>query len=457
MNYRSVSRCFGAAAVLWLAAGPAAPAWLAARPAPQDPSTLVDRVVAVVGDTAILQSELQEFIFSLQAQGMQLPQDPGEQTAFVEEALDQKVNQTLFYIHARREGVTVSDAEVDDMVEQQHAGIRRQFASEIEFQQALLGQGMTAAEFRMRLTEQARVQLTTQRFLQQRASELQPVPVSEEQVRERFEEMLPGLGPKPAFVSLKQVIIAPRPSEDELLRTLEKAEQALSRVRSGEDFAVVALELSEDPASKANGGDLGWVRRGQLLPEFEEKLFSMRVGEISDPVETSVGYHIIRLDRVRGPERLARHILVRPGLAEEDAETTRLLAEDVVAALLDGTDPDSLIEQYGDLGEQGTLENFPQERLPPGYSEVLEGASDGDVIGPFLLPMQGVPGGGKWVVALIEHVSPAGDWTLEDAREQIRQGLEQDGVIEQIVGDLRALTYIETRLEGFPYIESPRG
>jgi hypothetical protein len=103
------------------------------------------------------------------------------------------------------------------------------------------------------------------------------------------------------------------------------------------------------------------------------------------------------------------------------------------------------------------LENFPQERLPPGYSEVLEGASDGDVIGPFLLPMQGVPGGGKWVVALIEHVSPAGDWTLEDAREQIRQGLEQDGVIEQIVGDLRALTYIETRLEGFPYIESPRG
>ena len=60
-------------------------------------------------------------------------------------------------------------------------------------------------------------------------------------------------------------------------------------------------------------------------------------------------------------------------------------------------------------------------------------------------------------MALIEHVSPAGDWALEDAREQIRQGLEQDGVVDQIVGDLRELTYIETRLEGFPYIENPRG
>ncbi len=435
----------------------------AARPSPaatlQEQAELIDRIIAVVGDSAVLQSELQEYVFRIQTQGIQVPQcvlawatgetriplDCPEFDEFTGQVLEQKIDEVLIVLHAQRAGITVRETDINEIVDQRLAAIKRGFRSELEFEQALQQAGLTPAEYRIQLAEQSRTELMTQRFLQQQVSELQPKPVSEDEIRERFELQKSGLGPRPATVSLKQVIFGAGPSEDSRLRAQETAEKALSRARAGEDFALLAREYSDDPASAERGGELGWVRRGDLVPEFEAALWNLHAGEISELVQTTFGFHIIKLDRIRGEERFAHHILVRPELTAEDETRAESLAQELAAALRAGADPDSLIRAHGDPQERSTLTNAPQDQLPDEYKQALVGANPGDTLDPIKVTL-GLPGG-KWAVIRVTAISPGGEWTLDDVRQSVRVQLEQEKLLRTLIDELRKSTLIEVRFE----------
>jgi peptidyl-prolyl cis-trans isomerase SurA len=186
-----------------------------------------------------------------------------------------------------------------------------------------------------------------------------------------------------------------------------------------------------------------------LVAEFETALFAMQAGDISDIVETPFGFHIIKLERIRGDERLARHILIRPEMTDQDTAAAHQLAADVATALESGADIDSLIDLHGDPNERSSLTDFPQDRLPPEYQQMLSGAQPGDVLGPFQLSLPGVAP--KWIVAKLIALDAGGEWTLDDARESIRQQIQQDRMLQRVVNELRESTYIEIRFEGlFP-------
>lgn len=437
-------RVLGAsAAIVILTAGLAAPD----RAGAQQPSDMVDGIIAVVDDTAVLLTELQDHVIRLQInQGMRVPEDMRGRLEFYRQALQQKVNEVLLYVHANREGVTVPETQVENAVESSIAQIKRQFDSELEFQQALAAREMTEAEFRIQLTEEARTALVSRTYLQQKVAEVQPIPVSDEEIADAFEAQRRALGPKPAMISLKQVIVAPTASETARLAADEEARQALSRARAGEDFGRLAREFSDDPASRTDGGSVGWVRRGQFLSQFEDALFALRPGQISDIVESAVGLHIIKLERVRGNERLASHILIRPEITDTDVDRARETAQEVAIALRAGTDIDSLINLYHDPNERSSLTDVARDRLPADFSDALDGAGEGEVVGPIELSTTG-PIPTKFAVVQVLRTSSAGEWTLDDWRDRLRQQIQDNKMIDKVVQDLRESTYIDVREE----------
>jgi hypothetical protein len=126
---------------------------------------------------------------------------------------------------------------------------------------------------------------------------------------------------------LDYVFFELKPSYRDSVAVYNLAKELKERIERGESFETIAIEYTEDPSGKKNGGDLGWFNRGQMVPPFEEAAFSAKVGNVTDPVLTRFGYHIIKIEDRReqnGQEQIkARHILLRITPGPESAENIR--------------------------------------------------------------------------------------------------------------------------------------
>lgn len=417
--------------------------WLAQ--APPDSLVPLDRIVAVVDDTVILHSELQEQMLQLQGMGAPVPRDPAGREAFLRDLLDQRIDDLVLLIHARLEEITVGDAEVSGEVDERLAQIRRRFPSEMEFLRALEATGQTLTEFRIQLTQQVRNDLMIQRYIQSHQGDLTPEPVSESEIREFFDQQKAAFGPKPSAISFVQVVVRPQPSDSVRAAAKEEAQQVLAQLRAGADFTVLARRHSDDIPTRDDGGDLGWFRREMMVRPFEEAVYALRPGQTSDLVETTFGYHIIRVDRVRGSERRARHILIRPELTDADIERAAALVDSLAQILRAGeATVQDLAAPFGDPEEQPEVRNFPRDRLPPGYAEELASAQAGDLVGP--LRVRGPNNVQKFAVVRVTDTQPGGEWTLDDVRDQIRAQLQQQKMLHKFVAGLRDKVYTDIRM-----------
>jgi peptidyl-prolyl cis-trans isomerase SurA len=444
-NFQAMNR-LRIATLLLLALGLGARTASAQEPAPN--VQIVDRVVAVVGDSAILKTDLDEEVYrTLAASGQQLPEDAATRERLYRNALDSRVNELLLLLAAQRDSVTVADSDVQRQVDQQLSQQRRAFGSDVALEQALRAQGLTLAGYRAEMTRQVRIQGLIESYLAKVRRSRRPPPLTDKQVKEFFDAQKDQLGERPATLDLELVVLAPRASDSARAAARAEAEQLLQRIRSGEDFATLARRFSQDPGSKDQGGDLGWFRDGQMVPEFSRAAFALPPGAVSGVVETAYGFHIIKVEKMKGAERQARHILITPVISEGDVAGTRTTAEEVLEKLRAGEPVDSLVSRYGDPtdSDQGAIGPFPREQLPAPFDEVLAGASTGDLYGPVTLPG---PRGDRWALVKVTDVTEQGPYRWEDqtVREQFRQRLTQQLLMEEIIKELRERTFIDLRL-----------
>jgi peptidyl-prolyl cis-trans isomerase SurA len=410
---------------------------------PQSGEELVDRVVAVVGDTVVLLSDLFTDIEQLQAAGQTLPTDPQGQRRLFEELLANKVTDVVVISAARSAGVQVRDEEVAAMVAQDLANVQDRFPSEDAFREALAASGMTLEGYRQTLLVQYRDRAMVQRFLQMRLGAGARPHVSDEEVRAFFATQAGELGPRPTTVSFQQVVIEPRATEAARAAARETAAEVLRELREGASFEVLARRYSMDPGSREQGGELGWFRPGGMVRRFEDAVYSMRPGQVSGIVETEFGFHIIRLDRVRGTERQARHILIIPEVDEAAMESARQRAEAVLAAARAGTTMPELARQHGVPGENLVAEQVPLDRLPEAYAAAVADAQRGDLVGPFVTTGRQ---GERWVVLRVTERVAEGSYRLEDVHDQIVERLQEEMMLEALVEDLRRRTHISILL-----------
>ena len=414
---------------------------------PASTSLPIDRVVAVVGTQPVLWTDVLTAVNQRRSQGMQLPTDSAGQAVLARGVLSELVDEEILVQKAKEMKLEVLDADVSAAADRQIKGVRGQFKSDEEYRTELRNAGLgTAEEYRKSLIEQYRRQQMQQKAFAELRKRAKPVNVTEEEITAAFEKSRAALQKRPATVTFRQIVVAPKASAEAKAKAKARADSLLAEIKKGGDFEQIAKRESMDPGTKQLGGDLGWNRRGSgLVPEFEGVMFALRPGDVSPVIETAFGYHIIRVDRVQAAEVKARHILIAPVIDSADVARARVEADTVAAQWRRGASYDSLVVKHHDATEEkGVLQPFPRDSLPASYQTALTGAKANDITSPFqLVNPRGAP---KYAVIQVVTATDAGEYDQAQIREQIRAQLADERSIRALLDDLRKQTYVSLRM-----------
>lgn len=416
-----------------------------------DTLQLVDRVVAVVGDTAILRSEVREELLRLRSRGITVPEPGSPRYEQAErEVLQGLIEQTILLYHAKRvPDLAPADAQLEEEVDRRFGEIRGQFSSDEALQAEVEQSGMNMFQFRQMLRSQARAEILLQNFRGWLAQggELPAVAVSETEIRDYFDRF--GAGEtRPATISFDRILVDPEPDSVAADSARSLAVQALEEIRADTEFEVAARRYSNDEGTRAEGGDLGWLRREQVVPAFADVAWAAPPGRAVGPVRTRFGYHVIKVENTRASERKLRHILIRPEIDEEDVARARERAVALADSLRAGADPARLARRHDLREDEVRFDEVPMDQLlnrfGAEYARRLAQPESGEVVGPF--ESSGETGQPVFVVIRVRDFKPEGPYDLEDVRDRIRNELLQRKQFARYLENLRDETYVEVRL-----------
>lgn len=271
---------------------------------------VLDKIVAKVDNNIILESEVQRTYLEAVAQAQQGLEAPTRCDVF--ESL--MINK-LMVAKAEIDSVMVTDVEVTLQVENRFNSVMQQFGGDENMLVQVYGK--TAEQLKAELDDVIREQMIVSKM---KGKITEGLTVSPADVRAFFNSI--PADSLPLFTSeatvgqiVKKPDVNPR-IKDEIIAQLKQFKQDILDGKA--DFADLAKKYSEDPGSGSQGGDLGFFRRGELAPEYEATALGLKQGEISDPVETQFGFHMIQLLENKGSTYNTRHILRIPRASEED-------------------------------------------------------------------------------------------------------------------------------------------
>lgn len=286
-----------------------------------EPVSVVDEVIWVVGDEAILLSDVEQLRAQMEAEGQQLPGNPDCR-------LPEKIAvQKLFLHQAELDSIEVTEAEIAQGVEQQ-----------INYWISMIGSKEKLEEYRKMSMTQIRQSLrddfkNSQLAQRMRDKLVEDIKVSPAEVRQYFKEMPEDSIPfVPTEVEVQIITRTPRIKIEETNRVKDELRKYTERVTSGETtFQTLARFYSEDPGSARFGGEMDYVGRGMLDPAFAAVAFNLTdPKKISKIVESEFGFHIIQLVDKRGDKIKVRHILRKPRVDQEDIDEAISMLDSLV-------------------------------------------------------------------------------------------------------------------------------
>ena len=265
----------------------------------------IDGVAAVVGDFIILDSDIDKTIIDLQSQGVNV--DQFDRCSLLGKLMEDK----LYAHHAEQDSLDVDNEQIYSYVDQTIDYFLNQLGNMekvLEFYKKRDEQS-----FRQELFEINRINQLSERM---QTTIIDEIEITPEEVRVFFENIprydLPIFG---AELEISQIVVKPEVSQadkDKIIQRLESIKNDV--VVNGSSFATKAILYSQDPGSRSTGGKytLNRSRKNQMVKEFEDVCYRLKEGEVSDPFETDFGWHIVKVDKVRGQELDVRHILLKP-------------------------------------------------------------------------------------------------------------------------------------------------
>ncbi|MDO9152523.1 MAG: peptidylprolyl isomerase [Paludibacter sp.] len=365
-------------------------------------TNIIDEVIWIVGDEAILRSEVEEQKLRAQYEGAPIQGDPycviPEQIAI----------QKLFLHQAILDSIVVNESNVKNQVENRLNYFISQIGSKEKMEEYF---GKNTIALREDLRTMFRDQMIIQQMQQKLIGNIKSTPA---EVRRFYNQLSQDSIPTvPAQVELQVISFEPPVSIEETNRIKERLRDFTERANSGSsDFSLLARLYSEDTESAKRGGELGFMGRGQLVPEFASVAFNMTdPKKISRIVQTEFGYHIIQLIEKRGDRINCRHILLKPRISLTD-KNSGIQKLDSIGGLIRNNkmtfeqaviyfsqDKNTAMNAGLMLNEKSGTSKFEYQDLPQEVAKVVYGMSVGEISKPFTMIS---PTTNKEVVAVVK-------------------------------------------------------
>lgn len=273
----------------------------------------VDGVVAVVGDYVVLDSDIDLDYITLKAQGV----DVSQITRC--ELFGMQLENKLYAHQAIQDSIVVTDAEVNSFLNEQLDAAVEQIGSIDKVVKYYNKKNVE--ELRSHFFDAVKMNKLTS---QMRNKIIEGVSITPEEVRTFFNSIpkdeIPTFG---AEMEVAQIVIKPVITEEEKKRVIDKLNEIRQDVLNGSSFYSKAVLFTEDEASVGSGGFYKINRKTSFVKEFKDVAFSLAEGEISEPFETEFGYHIIKVEKIKGQEVELRHILISPKVSTQAMKDAR--------------------------------------------------------------------------------------------------------------------------------------
>jgi len=403
--------------------------------------TSLDKIVAVVDREIITFSD---FEFSVRQVAAQNRLDPNSKE-LRERVLDGLINDKLVLAQAIEDSVVVSDEEVTERLEQQITRLTYQAGGQDQIEK-IYGMSISRMKRDFQFREMIRKQILVQKIQQQRQSQ---TIISRREVEDFFNIYKDSIPQVPMEYELSHIYVEPKPDSTVLASLNSKAFAIAESIKAGGDFAAFAKRYSSD-GTASQGGDLGFARRGSFVKEFEEVAFTLKVGEISKPVRSQFGIHIIQLVERRGDAVRTRHILFPIQMSETNDDSTKALLNRIRTMALKGEGFGVLARKFSedkdtkDIG--GDLGKVAVEQLDPAYSGFVKSAKAGDISEPLKITVGTKYG---FNIVFVRSITPAHTINLAidyKRLEQIALQFKTNNNYQMWVEGLRKTIYWEKKL-----------
>ncbi|MGC9367112.1 MAG: peptidylprolyl isomerase [bacterium] len=411
-----------------------------------------DKIVAVVNDDVITQSELDNYFkISKLLMGVEKMPNPRLEENLLEERLNALVNYAL--VDNMPESLSYLRIDQSE-IQKENLRILEEFASEMFGEEATIDtlksyfeNAGLEWELSMRLMEKELMyNAVTERYLAFNYPELsnfQKFNVDDEELLEFYQKIKDSLR-MPLSYHLSRIVLSPNPSEQRMMQINRKANQVLKALSEGEDFRSIASIYSEDKETAANGGYLGIVHRGDMLPEVENSIFSIEPGNMG-VIQSMEGIHILYVPTRWADSARVYQIFI--SMLPNSEDSLRVLQElDSVTAKLDrGEDFAQVARIYSDdpysREQGGDVGNVPVDSMDVSLLSILTMLEPGEYTSPIQSPF-------GYVIFKLHEVNLGEPVDFQEAKEQLKQNYflrQRQQVINRWIDSLKQQLYFEQR------------
>jgi peptidyl-prolyl cis-trans isomerase SurA len=405
---------------------------------------VIDRIVAVVGNSIVLQSEVENELIQMQGQGY-VP-TAGSRCQLIENYLVQR----LLLNQAIVDSIEVTDAEVEMELNRRLQFFIQQIGSEENLENYY---NKSILEIKEDFRDVVRDQLITGYMQDEIIGNVTATPA---EVRRFYnslaEEDIPMI---PSEVEIRKIVRYPEQSEAETFRIRQRLNEIRQRIINGERFTTMAVLYSQDPGSARRGGELGYMSRSDLVPEFANVVFSLKDDRVSPVFETEFGFHIAQLIDRRGDQVNARHILLRPEATDQarseaknflDSLATVIRTDTVtfrMAAIMNTQDDDTRMNGGLVINPNTGGSRFQLDQLNPVQYEAIRNLSVGEIAGP--VESRDNRGRTFYKLLLLQSQTPPHRANLKDDYAYLKEltlNQKRQTILDEWIAEKRSRTYI---------------